>query len=135
MRNEHKIWFISFVGLAVLVLTLLGRTYRGFERPPTAAVLGAPSAWESPQWFNNDHSQLEQPTILKADKALPLVVGESIESNLQQPSVRLIDTQAHQVEYTSMYSERDRARRPFMPLGFLRDDLPLVPPEIPVPQP
>ncbi len=135
MPNENKIRFIGFVGLTLLMLALLGRTYRGFERPPAAAILGTEAHWEPSRWSNNNFPAVEQPTILKADKALPLVPGETIESPLPEPLVQLIDTHAYQADSTALHPEKDRQRRPFMPLGFWRDDLPLVPPEMPIPQP
>jgi hypothetical protein len=133
--NENKIWFIGGVGLAVLILALLGRTYRGFEEPSTAAILETASQWEPMRWSSNDYPRLDQPTILKADEAMRLVSGEAIESPLQEPLVRPIDAHARQPERFSLPSETERPRRPFMPLGFLCDDLPLVPPETPIPQP
>ena len=133
--NENKIWFIGGVALAVLILALLGRTYRGFERPSTTAILETPSQWEPTRWSSNDYPTLDQPTILKADEAMRLVSGEAIESPLQEPLVRPIDTHAPQMERFSLPSEMERPRRPLMPLGFLREDLPLVPPEMPIPQP
>lgn len=135
MPNENKIWFIGCVGLVLLMLALLGRTYRGFEKPPTAAILDTQSPWEPTGWSSNDFPKLDQPTVLKADEAMPLVSGEAIESPLQEPLVRPIGTFAPQTDYSAFQSDLDRPRRPFMPLEFLREDLPLVPPEMQIPRP
>lgn len=135
MPSENKIWFIGCVGLVLLMLALLGRTYRGIEKPPTAAILGTQSHWETTRWSSNDFPKLDQPTVLKADEAMLLASGEAIESPLQEPLVRPIDTYAPQTDYSAFQSDLERPRRPFMPLGFLREDLPLIPPEMQAPRP
>ena len=133
--SENKIWFIGCVGLVLLMLALLGRTYPGFEKPPTAAIRGTQSPWEPTRWSSNDFPKLDQPTVLNADEAMPLVSGDAIESPLQEPLVRPIDTYAPQTDCSAFQSDRERPRRPFMPLGFLRDDMPLIPPQMTIPRP
>jgi hypothetical protein len=126
MQSESKVWLIAGLGLVVLMLGVLSHFFQGAESPPAAAVFE--SRRELVQLDRHGQPLLEQPTILKADSATQPLLGEVIESPRSDSLTRQIEPFVH---------DHDTARphRTLMPLGFLRDDLPLIPPSKPVPQP
>ena len=128
MHSEGRIWFIAGLGLVVLTLGVLARAYRDSEGPPTAAILEHSKALESVRFDHHERQVVNQPTILKADAATLPLLGDPVESPFQESLVSPIEAFLQD-------DEPPKPHRVLMPLGFLREDLPLIPPSNPVQQP
>jgi hypothetical protein len=128
MHSESRIWFIAGLGLAVLFCGVLARAYLGADSLPAAAVFGPSKELDVVHFSRHEEQLLNQPTILKADAATLPLLGEPIESPLQESLVCPIEP------FMQDY-EPAKPPRVLMPLGFLREDLPLIPPSNPVQQP
>ena len=128
MHSESRIWFIAGLGLTALTLGLLARAYRGSEGPPTAAIFERSEGLETVRFDREGRQVLNQPTILTADAATLPLLGDPVESPFQESLVSPIAPFLQD-------DEPPKPHRVLMPLGFLRDDLPLIPPSNPVQQP
>jgi hypothetical protein len=128
MHSESRIWVIAGLGLVVLFSGVVIRAYLGADSLPAAALFEPSKEVDLVHFGRHEEQVLNQPTILKADAATLPLLGEPIESPFQESLVCPIEpfVQDH---------EPAKPPRVLMPLGFLREDLPLIPPSNPVQQP
>jgi hypothetical protein len=128
MHSESKVWLIAGLGIATLVAGMFMRAYSGPDSPPTAAIFDPMEAADSVRFHQRPQQVLAQPTILQADAATMPLMDKPLESPLRE-------NLASPGEPAAQNAQLSPSHRILMPLSFIRDDLPLVPPANPIQQP